>query len=193
MIRIYDATCTAVLKDCPEYDGIMRHTSGQKLSTLFAPLLLRGVLAGMVVGLVLGSAMTAQSMFQAANDPELWAGWGPWGFGLIPLLYGVCVGGIMALVPVIGAFLALYIHSGFVPLPSVHQQARAACYGATAASMIPAIMLMVTNGQEAPAVVYIAVGFVLVSSLITYFLTRRFLGRLKRHEELTIRATRQTV
>ncbi|PQZ93665.1 hypothetical protein CQ018_08360 [Arthrobacter sp. MYb227] len=171
----------------------MRHTSGQQFGTLFAPLLLRGVLAGMVVGLVLGSAMTIQSMIEAANDPELWAGWGPWGYGPVPLLYGTFVGGVMALVPLIGAFLALYVHSGIVPLPSVNQQARAACYGGTAASMIPAIMLMVTNDEGAPAVIYIAVGFVLVSSLITFVLTRRFLGRLKRHEELTIRVTRETV
>lgn len=171
----------------------MRHSSGQKLTSIFLPLLLRGVVAGMVVGVVLGSAMTVYSMVEAANDPELRAGWGPWGFGPVPMIYGIFVGGVMALVPLLGAFLALYIHSGFVSFPSVNQQSRAACYGATAASMIPATMLLVTNGQESSAVVYIAVGFVLASSLITYVLTRRFLGRLKRVEESTIRVTREAV
>lgn len=160
---------------------------------MFLPLLLRGVLAGMVVGLVLGSAMMIQTVVLAAQDPGLWAGWGPWGFGLIPLVYGVFIGGIMAVVPLIGAFLALYIHSGFVPFPSVNQQARAACYGGTAASMIPATLLVVTNGGEGPTMTYIAVGFVLVSCLITFTLTRRYLGHLKHHEESTIRLAKGTI
>lgn len=171
----------------------MRQSSGQKLTSIFLPLLLRGVLAGMIVGVVLGSAITVYSMVEAANDPELWAGWGPWGYGPIPIVYGVLVGGAMALVPLIGAFLALYIHSGFVAFPSVNQQARAACYGATAASMIPAIMLMVTNYDGEPRIIYMAVGFVLVSVLLAYIVTSRYLKRHERFEESTIRVTRETV
>lgn len=171
----------------------MRQNSGQKLTSIFVPLLLRGVLAGMVVGVVLGSSTTVYSMVEAANDPELWAGWGPWGYGPIPIVYGVLVGGAMALVPLIGAFLALYIHSGFAAFPSVNQRARAACYGATAASIIPAIMLMVTSYDGEPRIIYMAVGFVLVSALLAFIVTSRYLKRHERFAESTIRVTRETV
>jgi hypothetical protein len=169
----------------------MRHTSGQKLGTLFIPLFLFGILAGVVLGAIAGSAMSVHSIIQAANDPELWAGWGPWGYGLIPVIYGMAVGGVVAVIPAIGAFLSLFIHSGCVPLPSVNQQAVAACWGATIASVIPAAILVLSIGEGYTTTIAIGAGFILVSSCITFLIARKYLHYLVTRDEATIRVTRE--
>ncbi|GAA1496241.1 hypothetical protein [Paeniglutamicibacter kerguelensis] len=134
--------------------------------------------------------MSLYSIIEAANDPELWAGWGRRGYGTIPVIYGMPVAGVVALVPAAGAFLGLFIHSGHVPLPSVNQQALAACWGATAAAAVPAVVLMLATGEEYKTAIVIGAGFVLVSSCIAFLVARQYLRYLSTHDEATIRVTR---
>lgn len=168
----------------------MRHTSGQKLRTLFIPLFLFGLLAGVVFGAIAGGVISVHSIIEAANDPELWAGWGPWGYGLIPVIYGIAVGGVVATVPATGALLGLFLHSGNVPFPSVNQQALAACLGSTIASAIPAAILVLST-DEGYTTITIGAGFILVSSCITFLIARKYQHYLATRNEATIRMTRE--
>lgn len=168
----------------------MRHTSGQKLRTLFIPLFLFGLLAGIVLGAIVGGVIIVHSIIEAASDPELWAGWGPWGYGLIPMIYGIAVGGVVAIVPATGALLGLFLHSGNVPFPSVNQQSLAACLGATIASAIPAAILVLST-DEGYTTITIGAGFILASSCVTFLIVRKYLHNLATHNEATMRMTRE--
>jgi hypothetical protein len=80
----------------------MEVTAGRRRRSLLLPVFLLAIPTGVLVGAVAGCALMRFSILQAACNPESFAGRGPWGYGIVPVVYGMPVGGVVALVPGLG-------------------------------------------------------------------------------------------
>ena len=95
-----------------------------------------------------GAVLSAVSAIQRAIQPELFAGWGPGGIGIMPVLIGLPVGAGMALAPATGAVAGLFVQAWNTPFPSLKSQARAAAWGAgSAAALLAGATLFLTGAD----------------------------------------------
>ena len=157
----------------------MTSTAGQKLGALLVPLYLLAVLAGVVSGAAAGLVVSLISLFQFSVDPGLWAGWGPAGSLFFPALFGIPVGGVIALVPATGAATGLFIQGWNVPFPSIRDQSLVAGVGAGAAGAILAAATLFNGGTNPWLALPVGVVFAAASFLIAWQATARYL----RHRE----------
>ena len=153
----------------------MRQTAGQKLGSLLLPLYLLAVLAGMAAGAGVGAVLSAVSAIQRAIQPELAAGWGPGGIGIIPVLIGLPVGAGMALAPATGAVAGLFVQAWNTPFPSLKGQARAAAWGAGSAAALLAGATLFLTGADPVATLAAGAAYAFVSVLLASAITYRLL------------------
>lgn len=153
----------------------MRQTAGQKLGSLLLPLYLLAVLAGMAAGAGAGAVLSAFSAIQRAIQPELFAGWGPGGIGIMPVLIGLPVGAGMALAPATGAAAGLFVQAWNKPYPSLKNQARAAAWGAGSAAALLAAATLFLTGADPVATLATGAAYASVSFLLASAITHRLL------------------
>lgn len=153
----------------------MARTAGEQLGSLVIPLFLLAMLTGAMAGAGVGAIFGLFLAIPMAVDPEVWGGESPGGWAMIPIFYGVPVGGIAALVPAVGAFVGLYVHAGKVPFPSTRAQSLAAGVGAGAMSTLFAVFALFLRDANLAAVLAVGVVFSLVCFLGTYLVAGRFL------------------
>lgn len=153
----------------------MRQTAGQKLGSLLLPLYLLAVLAGMAAGAGAGAVLSALSAIQRVIQPEHFAGWGPGGIGIMPVLIGLPVGAGMALAPATGAVAGLFVQAWNTPFPSLKSQARAAAWGAGSASAVLAGATLFLTGADPVATLAAGAAYAFVSFLLASVITYRLL------------------
>ena len=146
---------------------------------MLLPLYLLAVVAGMAAGACAGAVISAVSAIQRAIEPDLAAGWGPGGIGIIPVLIGLPVGAGMALAPATGAVVVLFVQAWNAPFPSVRSQARAAARGAGSASALLASAALSLDGAHLTGTLAAGAAYALVSFLLASAIT----GRLLRYRQ----------
>ena len=81
----------------------MEVTAGRRRRSLLPPAFVLTIPTGVLVGAVADCALMLISILQAACNAKSFAGRGRWGYGIGPVVYGMPVGGVVALVPGLGA------------------------------------------------------------------------------------------
>ncbi|MFJ6416209.1 hypothetical protein [Paeniglutamicibacter sp. NPDC091659] len=153
----------------------MARTAGEKLGSLAIPLFVLAILTGVLAGAGVGAVFGLFLAIPIAADPEVPGVGSPGSWAMIPILYGIPVGGFAALVPAVGALAGLYVHAGKVPFPSARDQSLAAGVGAGATSALAAGAALFLMDANVPAVLAVGIAFSLVSFLGTYLVAGRFL------------------
>lgn len=156
----------------------MPKTAGQKLGSLLLPLYVLAILSGMAAGAGAGAVVSGISVVQRAIEPELAAGWGAGGVGIIPVLVGLPIGALMALGPATGSVVALFVQAWKAPFPTIRDQARAAARGACAAASILAGGVYLLNGGDPVGILGAGAAYALVSFLLASAITARLLRHL---------------
>lgn len=153
----------------------MARTAGEKLGSLIIPLFILAMLTGVLTGAGIGAILGLFIAIPMAANPEAWPSESPGGWAMIPIFYGIPVGGIAALVPAVGAFIGLYVHAGKRPFPSTKAQALAAGLGAGVTSALLAGSALFLRDTSLPAALAGGAAFSIVSFLGTYLVAGRYL------------------
>ncbi|MFF5790813.1 hypothetical protein ACFY5D_02075 [Paeniglutamicibacter sp. NPDC012692] len=153
----------------------MPRTAGEKLGSLIIPLFLLAILTGVLAGAGLGAVLGLFLAIPMAANPEVSGVGSPGIWAVIPILYGIPVGGVAALVPAVGALIGLYVHTGKVPFPSTRHQALAAGMGASTTSLLLAVFTLIMRDANPPAALAVGVVFSIVSFLVTRLVAGKFL------------------
>lgn len=153
----------------------MTSTAGQRLGSLLVPLYLLAVLAGVVSGAVVGLVASLIALVQFVTEPETWASWGPASSVFFPILFGIPIGGAIALAPATGAIVGLFAQAWNRPFPSIKDQSLVAGVGAGVGSAALASFTLFHENTNPLLMVPVGAVFALVSFLIAWRITARYL------------------
>ncbi len=153
----------------------MAFTAGQKLGSLLVPLYLLALLAGAVAGAAVGLVASLIALVQFLVEPEVWASWGPGWSVFFPVVFGIPIGGVLALAPATGSIVGLFAQAWNVPHPSIKDQSLVAGSGAGVASAALVSITLFHEGTSPQVMVPVGIVFALVSSVMAWRITARYL------------------
>lgn len=155
----------------------------QNVKTVAAPLLVRAVRIGALLGACVSGGIAAFSAVQAALDPEQFGLWGMNGGQIFfMVMLGLAVGAVAGLATFAGSIAALWIDAT-ASSAVVQPRALTAGLGAGAVTAVYTSTVLHALGTTGWALVGVGAGLATVSGLLAAFYTGRLCRRLAFSDE----------
>ncbi|WP_404290119.1 hypothetical protein [Glutamicibacter arilaitensis] len=168
----------------------MKTIPAQNSYRLLIPMGALALAAGIACGVLLVVMMWVSVLLESAGDSSTGAGLG--GFWLeygLFAVYAALIGAGVALLPGIGAYVAVAIQDAKNPGSSGTSQALWAACGASSGSLLPALGLLAlwVSDPVDNTILYLAAGFVLFCFALTFVLMYLLLGWLQLRDRRTVK------